>query len=1173
MEMMLPSPMVACPSCRLCGVVFLAIAFIGDIPATRAETWKAGAAKIVITPEKPMWMAGYSNRRRASQTKLHDLWAKSLAIEDAAGNRAVMVTLDVTGIDRRFSLLVRDDLKESYGLERRQISLISSHTHSGPVTSDRFTYVFGLDKQQDLLRRQYLDGLQKKIDIVVGQALEQLAPCRLAWGKGFASFAFNRRNNPPGDVAKLRAGSQLRGPVDYDVPVLSVKNEQDDLVAVVFGYACHGTTLGPANYQWCGDYAGYAQQYLEESHTSCTALYWAGCGGDQNPAPRQKVELAEKHGRELADAVDAVLNDKMKSVEGELSVVYTEVDLPFERIVNKEQLQREESSGNIGLARRAKFLLHEIDRGIPLQATYPYPVQTWRIGRELLLVTLGGEAVVDYALKIKREFGEERTWVASYANDVTGYIPSTRVLREGGYEGRTGFMIYGLPAPWGPQIEPLIIHNVRRQIQSLTPSRSIARDPRKIDFETTGGTLHPDRWYVSGGMNATRLRWGRRTFEGTWALSTAGDGGEPIVATNVFDATIDRPTSIAWGPRFKVNEGLPRGAKITLQIAGGGKPWAQSSTHGPTGVAMWDVAARDFVRGTSKEVVYVTCDTNGFDFEATSIPLAGLQGKDLCLAVVDRAVQSWAWTAVDNVLFSEGAVAFADGRRHQLTILNDFDTEQGLKEWNGDRGSFQLGSAGADPRTALYVDQNVKGRASQFSGRAGYLSSNTTNAGATATGTLRSPAFTLEGDVLEFYLAGGGGGNTSFELVSEHGKLLASASPESSFFAYRFWRIDPSWNGQKAHVRLTDNSKSGYIEVDAVRMLKFSIDNQGAAQPPASPSGRAAPPATRPPTAPKPRSSAAKPTGGVQLPPTTVTSNTSGGKTVIQPTPVYYFQTQQLRGAIRAVLPKPGVVQCRHKPSQYDVVPQVPLHALLMPEWLLRPGNGREGIFWRPLSARPQVTVKHGSVFFHVGAEQTKRWNMDVTFRYTPERDWIDFECKVIPHAAIDAFEFFIASYVSEDMESTWVSAATPEGEVFKKIDCRRTMPWGSVFTVARDAKAKALLSDGRWNLPPQEAGKDLWQDYYFKRPILIAMNESTGMAVVTMVDPKVCSLLAGQHHVVETAHDFALNADLKPQQPFIGRARVVIRKVGKFPKATEEIDAMWSHFAAALKAPQSVTD
>jgi hypothetical protein len=297
-----------------------------------------------------------------------------------------------------------------------------------------------------------------------------------------------------------------------------------------------------------------------------------------------------------------------------------------------------------------------------------------------------------------------------------------------------------------------------------------------------------------------------------------------------------------------------------------------------------------------------------------------------------------------------------------------------------------------------------------------------------------------------------------------------------------------------------------------------------------------------------------------------VVDNRSGGKTMIHPAITYSFSTAQLNGEIRPLLPKPGVVRCRHKPTDYNVLPEIPQHALLMPEWLLKPGNGRKGIFWAPLRAVPEVEIDGGSIVFHVAAAQTRDWNADFTFRYTPERDWIDFACTIVPHVAIADFELFVASYVTEDMESTWVSAAGADGETFREIDCHDTVPWGSVYTVARDERAKSYLEDGRWNLPPREAGKDLWQDYYFARPILIALDEATGLAVVTMVDPAVCSLLAGQHHQVETAHDFALNADLVPEQPFIGRARVVIRKIGRFPAAKRAIDAMWQNFTASLR-------
>ncbi|MBI4531053.1 MAG: hypothetical protein HY709_05975 [Candidatus Latescibacteria bacterium] len=286
---------------------------------------------------------------------------------------------------------------------------------------------------------------------------------------------------------------------------------------------------------------------------------------------------------------------------------------------------------------------------------------------------------------------------------------------------------------------------------------------------------------------------------------------------------------------------------------------------------------------------------------------------------------------------------------------------------------------------------------------------------------------------------------------------------------------------------------------------------------------------------------------------------------MIRPTITYVFETESLSGEIRPDLPKPGVVRCRHKPSGFEVLPEVPLHALLMPEWLLRPGSGRHGIFWAPCKAKPEVFLEGESVVFHVIAEQTREWNMDITFRYRPGPDWVDFICTILPGSAIDAFEFFFASYINEEMESTWVSAAFPDGESWQKLDNRNTEPWGPPYFVARDEKARAYLDDGRWNLPGKAAGNGLRPDWYYARPIVVATQESTGLAAVTLVEPGVCTLLGGQHHIVETAHDFTFGGDLHPEEALVGRARVVIREIGQFPEASRQIDTMWAEFIESL--------
>ena len=106
-------------------------------------------------------------------------------------------------------------------------------------------------------------------------------------------------------------------------------------------------------------------------------------------------------------------------------------------------------------------MLQVIAKDGKLPASYPYPIQVVHLGKELTLVALGGEVVVDYSLRLKRELAGPAVWIAAYSNDVMGYIPSVRVLNEGGYEAG-GAMRYSSthPGPWAPTVEERIVSKV-----------------------------------------------------------------------------------------------------------------------------------------------------------------------------------------------------------------------------------------------------------------------------------------------------------------------------------------------------------------------------------------------------------------------------------------------------------------------------------------------------------------------------------------------------------------------------------------------------------------------------------------------------------------------------------------------------------------------------------------
>ena len=244
-------------------------------------------------------------------------------------------------------------------------------------------------------------------------------------------------------------GVNKEGPVDHDVPVLRVDDQHGKLRAVVFGYACHNTTA-QIFMQFSGDYAGFAQAWLESHHPGATALFMAGCGGDANPYPRGTIELARQHGEELAAAVEKVLAGELQPVRAPLKTAYEEFPVAFATPPGREELQAQLRTTMCIIANWAGAMLKILDRDGHLPSEYPYPLEIWQFGQDLTFVALAGEVVVDYDLRLKKELGAEKLWVAAYCNDVFAYIPSLRVLRKAATRAGAPWCITANPARLRP---------------------------------------------------------------------------------------------------------------------------------------------------------------------------------------------------------------------------------------------------------------------------------------------------------------------------------------------------------------------------------------------------------------------------------------------------------------------------------------------------------------------------------------------------------------------------------------------------------------------------------------------------------------------------------------------------------------------------------------------------
>ena len=452
------SPLVIVTYCiAACATVVCPRPVLAD-EQTNEDNWRAGVATVRITPDDSMWMAGYASRNKPSEGVAQDLFAKALALEDAAGTRLVIVTLDLIGVPRALRDSVAAAAETQYHLPPSSLLINASHTHCGPELRASKASLYGLDEHRVRQATDYLECLQQKLVALVGQAIERLAPAKLGFSHARCGFAMNRRLPTANGYQN---SPNPEGPVDHDVPVLRIEDTDGTLRAVLFGYACHNTTL--SFYEFCGDYAGYAQEYFEADHPGVTALFMLGCGGDQNPYPRGTVELAKQHGRTLATAVEAALLPKAKPLAGGLRAAFATIDIAYAPPPTRDEFTKRLTSKDRYEKQHAERMLAKLDKDGKLPVNYPYPVQVVRFGDALTLVALGGEVVVDYSTRLKKELGSTSVsvWIAGYSNDVMAYIPSKRVREEGGYEAE-GAMRFSAthPGPWSLTLEEKIVSKV-----------------------------------------------------------------------------------------------------------------------------------------------------------------------------------------------------------------------------------------------------------------------------------------------------------------------------------------------------------------------------------------------------------------------------------------------------------------------------------------------------------------------------------------------------------------------------------------------------------------------------------------------------------------------------------------------------------------------------------------
>lgn len=443
---------------------YLLTSFLLCLSSFASAAWQAGAAKADITPTESVPLAGYGGKTRMSQRVEHPIWLKALALKDDSGATSVLVTADLVGLSDRMIAVIAKSALEKHGIPRERLILNTSHNHSCPVTEDVLWLYYEFTPEEAAARDRYTQMVYARYEQVIGNAIAALAPAELAFEQGLAGVAVNRRRS---------RGPESRafgGQVDQDVPVITVK-AGNEIKAIMFGYSCHTTALGGLSIN--GDYAGFAQLELEKSFPGSVALFVQNCGGDANPLPRirgkdvEATELAGMYGRILAEAVRQVIAGTMKPLSGPVRAAMGETELFLQPGIPLEELKQRVPNLTGMPKREFEHFIRQHEQLGSTPDRVKYPIQVWRFGPDFTFIALTGETVVDYSLKFKAANGWNNTWVCGYNNDLLSYVPSLRVLKEGGYEGVTGMFEYGHRAPYTETVEQQITTKVEELVKAV----------------------------------------------------------------------------------------------------------------------------------------------------------------------------------------------------------------------------------------------------------------------------------------------------------------------------------------------------------------------------------------------------------------------------------------------------------------------------------------------------------------------------------------------------------------------------------------------------------------------------------------------------------------------------------------------------------------------------------
>ncbi|MDF2723177.1 MAG: Neutral ceramidase precursor [Paenibacillus sp.] len=439
-----------------------------------------------MTPDQPIFMHGFGARTGKS-TGVHDpLYIKAAML--SANKTLLVITIDSLGSDRAFVLGIKETLRERFGLAPEDVLINFSHTHhsvflTGPdanwrrggysIDQDRWTDDDNeLDFSPDV---RFYEFVRDLIADMTNECYQRLEEGELRLAQHTSDFAVSRRR-PEGQGVVWKP--YFEGEIDKELLVLTIVDRSGALRAVLYNYGCHTTSMGPDNLLLSNDFAGQTSKRLEANYPGAMALFLQGCAGELKPRAgvlndkfySMSLQEMEQAGDALADEVTAIINNRP----------FVRIECEFASRMADPQLRTELTEPAVYEAMAADPAYNSFYRSAAartlraieddtVKTSIPHYIVVWQLDKRTHVVAMEGEVSTEYALKIKRLFGSQ-TLVLGYTNGVFCYIPTRKMISEGGYEAICNFF-FTMRGPFLPEIEDVIMSEIGTLRNGLVGAR------------------------------------------------------------------------------------------------------------------------------------------------------------------------------------------------------------------------------------------------------------------------------------------------------------------------------------------------------------------------------------------------------------------------------------------------------------------------------------------------------------------------------------------------------------------------------------------------------------------------------------------------------------------------------------------------------------------------------